>query len=417
MKTVLIKEELEYLDEDMKYLFLSYLHKNLEDFTTNGWSGSGHFIDDEVHSLDHFVNIDEMTLSLPEGFKVPVKFTTNWIKGSLLDLEVSTNISETKWNLLIQYLNKAISKSFAMLTGQKKEKHFFRVRFGYIGLPLDGAYYISNFRISPATQGQGSFMGENYIYLDMDIDGINYSHAHSRLQVFAKEVTSILSVILNTGFYKIEYDNRWVLLSEKEHGRFQLGFHDNEPYPKSMPIKDPKKAGTFSEDLKEYIESTLNQKTLRFPRSIRKLFRAYYSLPTDEQEAFLNASRMFQISLTAGRKSRTVRASYQLAALDALSKPYRQKSNNKNAIMTLTDAFYSQGQGKKIGELYDSIRSAHFHQGYFDASDISGLEIRPFLGPHWLIQEIDYLFNNNIVFIILNRWLSEKVTQETKHSG
>ncbi|MCI2254554.1 hypothetical protein L2D08_09260 [Domibacillus sp. PGB-M46] len=414
MKTVLVKEELEFLDEEMRRLFLSYFHKNLED-SIKDWSGKGRFKNEEpeVHSLDHFVSTNKITLRLPEGIEVPLTFTINWFKGSLLDIEVFADLDKAYWNLLIEFLRKAVSKSFAMLAAQKEEKYFFRVYFRYFGHPLDGAYYIANFRVSPATEEESIFLlGENYMYLDMEVEGIDHSHAHSRSQVLGNEITAILSVILNTGFYKHEHEQRWVRLSATEHGRFHIGFRDNEPRPESMPPKDRKKAGTFSENPKEYIEYTGEQQTLRLPKAIRKLFRAYYSLPADEQEAFVNASRMYQISLTAGRNSNTVRASYQLAALDALSKPYRENGKNKSAIMALTDKYYLEGQGKKIGELYDSVRSAHFHQGYFDASDISRLEIRPFLGPEWLMQELNYLFHNNVVFIILNKWLYEKIEPE-----
>ncbi len=407
MKALLIKEEFEYLDKEMKQLFLKYFHKNIED-SADGWVGSsGHYIGD--FQEDHYVSIDKITLSLPEGVNVSVEFTTNFIKGNPLGVEVFADLNETDWNLLIQFLNKAVSKSLAMLLVQKKEKYFFRACFAYMGPPLDGAYYITNFRISPATR-EGGFFGENYIYLDMDIEAIDYENALTKSKAFGKEVTAILSVILNTGFYVPEYDDRWVLLSDKEHGRFQLGFHDKEPSPNSMPAKDRKKAGGFSENPVDYLSNI--KKTLCLPRSIRKLFKAYYNLPADEQAAFLSASRMYHISLTAGRMSTTVRASYQLAALDALSKPYREKNLNKNAIMKLTDRYYSQGEGNKIGELYDSIRNAHFHQGYFDEIELNGFEVRPFSEAKWLKKEIDYLFKTEAVFFVLNNWLSEKISSE-----
>jgi hypothetical protein len=407
MQTVLLKEEFEYLNKDMKESLIKYLDKNLEG-SAQKTGGRGSYLDEE----DHFVNIDNMIISLPEGYNVPVQFTTNWIKGDLTDLEDSANLDTKKWCLLIQFLDKIIKKSLAMLLAEKKEKHFFRVRLGYMGPPLDGEYYIRNFRISPATRVEGTFHVENYIYLDMDIEGIDYEHARSNSRTFAKEVMSILSVILNTGFYEPGRDHRWVLLPDNKHGRFQLGFHDEEPYPTAMPAKDRKKAGAFSVDPTDYISNAIHTKTLRLPRSIRKLFKAYYSLAKEEQAAFLSASRMYQISISADRISKTVQASYQLAALDALSKPYRQKNLNKNAIMELTDKYYV-GEGVKIGKLYESIRNAHFHQGFFDEHEISGFEIRPFLGPKWIMKEIDYLFRTKIVFVILNKWLFEKVSEES----
>ncbi len=93
MQTILIEEEIEYLDEDMKHLFLKYLNKNLED-STKSWNGSGYFIDEE--QKEHFVSLDEIVLGLPEGFDVLVKFTTNWIKGKFLNLEVSSDLDSVK---------------------------------------------------------------------------------------------------------------------------------------------------------------------------------------------------------------------------------------------------------------------------------------------------------------------------------
>lgn len=409
METVLIKEDFEYWDEDLKHLFLKYLYKNLQDSVKGEYRARGHYVDEE-----HFVDIAEMSLSLPEGFTVPVKFTANWIKGNLLDLVVSADLNTTDWTVLIAFLNKIISKSHAMFKVDKQEKYFFRLCFGYIGPSLDGEYNIQNFRISPATQEPGSYLAENYIYLDMDIEGIDSAHASSKARAFRKDITAILSVLLDIGFYEAGYEHRWVLLPDKKNGRFQLGFYSEEPRPKSMSPKNSEKQGKFSEDLMTWRDSTEEQKTLLLPKSYRKLFKAYQNLLPDEKSAFLSASRMYQISLTAGRISKTVRATYQLAALDALSKPYREKNFNKKAIVNLVNKYNSKAEGEKIGNLYDSIRSAHIHQGYFDEFELSGVDIRPFLGPKWIENEVDHFIRTNVVFFTLNKWLYEKISKEVQ---
>jgi len=83
-----------------------------------------------------------------------------------------------------------------------QEKYFQRHFFAYIGPPLDGEYYVTDFRIAPS-QPTGGFpfgMGEEIIIIDLEAEGVDPSHAFSLGKAQAKKIASLLSIVLDVGF-------------------------------------------------------------------------------------------------------------------------------------------------------------------------------------------------------------------------
>lgn len=398
----IIQEELSSLKRGDKETFLIYFSKCLG--SSSNWRGEGRFYEDDSGvDPEHFINTDSLSVDLG-GNIIELEFVSHWKNSELTTIEVSCPMGETTaWR---EFVGRKVSQAFAEAFGQQRAQYFFRGLFMYIGPGLDGAYYISGWRIAPATPPRPMFC-EQGIYFDAYVEGIDHNHALSKFQAYSKEVMAILSVIFNKGIYSIPLEFRWVHLSGNESDSLQLGFRDSEPYPTQMPDKDPTTAGKYIEPDK-VLHLSAEQSTLCAPNNLRKLYRAYESIDENEKQAFLNAARLFQLSLTAGRASKTLYTSYQIAAIDALAKPIRENNKNKNAILAIVQRYMPGAEGV-VGQLYESVRSAHFHQGFFSNSDTQGIHIRPFMGPEHLIHETDIMRRHNITRTVMISWLTDRI--------
>ncbi|MGH0544890.1 hypothetical protein ACQVPW_25940 [Bacillus cereus] len=405
-----IKDVFKDMDEEKKGIFLTYLSKGLEENVLEKRSSGSYTAKNKEVSFaleGEFMGRDIIELNIKDDKIITLIFNSYWKEGVLDFIEVSSEMPLDDWK---EFINEKITNAFAAAFAQKMETFFFRHEFYYIGEKLDGDYFINGWRISPGTP-ECSYLGaESMLYFDMKIEGINRTHALTKYEIRCNEIMAILSVVLDRGFYKnnsIEY--RWGI-SDGKSNLFLLGYKGEEKYPTEMPKKDKKKLGAYVEPT-ENGSVSYSFSTMKLPQNIRKLFRAYESLEYDEKAAFINAARMYQLALSLGKNNVTVSSSYRIAALDALSKPLREDFKNKNAIMLLVQK-YCPGNEIKIGRLYESIRSAHFHQGVFRESDINGFERNLFLGPQGLFRyESDWLIRD-ITRTVLVKWLTEKIPND-----
>ncbi|MDQ1146597.1 hypothetical protein QE429_003424 [Bacillus sp. SORGH_AS 510] len=400
---LLIKEELNSLDKEKRDIFLQYFTKSLEEFTTD-WQYSGEFTEDESKE-EYYIGCDQTTFKLNENSKpATLKFNSIWKKGTVESIEAFCDDNSINW---VDFLKNKVTQSLASAFGQKVESFFFRKKYYYIGNKLDGDYFIQNWRISPATS-VSNFYSESVLYFDMKVEGINTQHAYSIYDRFSKEIMALLSVILNKGIYEGKFDFRWAGKEGESSILLQLGYRDETIYPEDMPAKDREKLGKFIEP-KEVTVIRDIKSNLCPPNNIRKLFRAYHNLESREKEAFLSASRMFQLALSLGNHMTTVNVSYQIAALDSLSKLIRENNKNKNAILSLVRQYCPKDE-IIVGKMYDSIRSAHFHQGHFSERDTGGFSYKPFMGPDYLYGQEDSFLFSKITRNVLISWLTDRIS-------
>lgn len=404
-----IKDEFNSLNEEKRIIFLEYFTKSLEGVTDN-WQYHGSFVEDEIEGV-YYIGVEEATLIIEESGKnikdIQLKFKSIWKKGIIDSIEITCD--DSSFNL-DEFISSKVTQALSFAFGQKVESFFFRTKYYYMGNKLGGDYYIQNWRIAPATpENQFFFMSESAIYFDMKVEGINERHAYSYFQRTGREVTALLSVILNLGIYENRHDFKWVQINETESKSLRMGYIDDTIYPECMPPKIKEKLGPFVEPKEVTVIKDLD-KNVCPPNNIRKLFRAYENLKYVEQEAFISAARMFQLALSLGSHNKTVNISYQIAALDSLSKTIRENNKNRNAILSLVQK-YSPGDEIIVGKMYDSIRSAHFHQGYFTESDINGLIIKPFMGPKSIHGEEDTFLSSKVVRKVLISWLSQRISE------
>ncbi|ARJ25592.1 hypothetical protein B7492_31660 (plasmid) [Bacillus mycoides] len=398
-----IKDEISSLDKEKRSIFLEYFTKSVEEITEN-WGFSCEWVDNGNEEEYYISNAYTTLQDESSNNEINLKFISIWKKGIIESIEVQCDDLSNNWTEIIK--NK-VTQSLASAFGQKVESFFFRKKYYYKGNPLDGDYYIHNWRISPASPSR-IFYAESVINFDMNVEGINKSHAYSVFDRFSKEVMALLSVIFNKGIYENHVELRWAMENMSKSKLLFLGYYDDTVLPTEMPAKNKKKLGSFVEPklvtgVKNYTDN------LCPPNNIRKLIKAFQNLELKEKNAFLSASRMFQLALSIGNHIKTVNVSYQIAALDSLSKLIREDNKNKNAILSLINQ-YSPGDELMVGKMYDSIRSAHFHQGYFAENDIDGIHPRPFMGPEYNFSEVSFFLESNVTRRVLINWLSDRIS-------
>ncbi len=131
----------------------------------------------------------------------------------------------------------------------------------------------------------------------------------------------------------------------------------------------------------------LNSK-IEVPSDIRKFFKNISSLDSNRKEAFLSCARMYNLSLTVGKYEPTLEKSYQICAIEALSKCEKSENPKKsNQPMDFSEFMVKYAGGnldKKLSDYFYSVRSGHFHAGkfYFNEYNLS------------LLSDID--FNNKV---------------------
>ncbi|MEB8702687.1 hypothetical protein P4H21_18230 [Bacillus cereus] len=411
-ETYVIKGELIDLDAEKKEIFLSYLYKSFEKMELS--------CETSGKSVDYYkgeTTLEDVYFMVKNDLKLQVDssvinfvFKSFWSEEGVEYIEITSDDPSDFW---IMFIKEKITEALASAFAQKMETFFFREPFYYIGNKLDGDYYIQNWMISPATpKVMEIFMEESAIYFNMSVEGINSNHARAKFETIGKEIMAILSVILSRGIYKGQHEVRWGCAkdSQTKAELIEIGFRDDQPYPTEMPKKKRERLGEFEEPSKIHLFKSINS-NIKLPNNIRKLFRAYEGLSYDEKSAFLSAARMYQLALTLGRHNSTVKSSYQIAALDALSKLIRENNKNKNAIISMVEKYSPSFKGE-IGKLYDSVRSAHFHQGSFSKFDVNGIELGPFKGPASFLNEEAYTIDT-IAREVLIGWLTDKIPDET----
>ncbi len=288
-----------------------------------------------------------------------------------------------RWEKLARDL---IHESLIATINAKREKIFCRYTYAYIGPPLEGAYYISGFRIAPAIYKDDEqwLIDERIIYIDIYEKGIDKIHAQAIGKVHVERIVALLSVFLGIGIYSIPTERRWVLKGTEPCQRHQLGYHDSRPVPSEMPKKgeDCPLGHTVPVDRNKFKPISI-KKHLVFPNDIRKLFRCFNNLSSEQSKAYLGAASLFRISLTAGKYYPTVTMSYQIAALDAL---IIGREHKQETFQELIQEYCPEASPDFANQIYGKIRSSHFHQGALPGGEYEAMIVRPLRGPHYLIR-------------------------------
>ena len=177
------------------------------------------------------------------------------------------------------------------------------------------------------------------------------------------------------------------------------------PSPSEMPRKGTEfHPGRLKQvDRTKGLRGTIWGNKLLCPADIRDLFRSYEKLQVPDQRSYFGAAALYQIALTAGRRLATVRLSYKVAAVDALT-----GQHNQRAFIDLVEHHYPNASAKFLKHLYGNVRSAHFHFGLFPGGEYNPMDIGPVAGPS-ATEGIDLELSAHQTFRgVLIKWLLDR---------
>lgn len=306
---------------------------------------------------------------------IPIKWSiTRQSDGTILFIEISPINIETapiNWESIIQNF---ITKELLIPTlAEKTKKCFHRNQFHYLGTVLDGEYWLPKFRLAPALPDDSIPMmvfTERVIYIEQEVQGIDYEHARLIAEENAKRYAARLSLILNTGLYRPENGaHKWFLKPDPEFRhttteRWQLGFRNPSPLKTALPKKGVDcQLGAYKDSVLDNRGCVLGS-TLACPKETRKILRALETQSQKFKDAFDSCARLYQVALTIGNRFPSVSLAYQIAAVEAITKTGFSEYKGFSDFMR-QNLPQDEGINKVLDWLYSSVRSAHFHAGAF----------------------------------------------------
>ena len=386
--------------------FLEYLRASLEAAgritgSEGGYEEDGRFI----------TSLKIVTEPEPQR-EIPVRWTVTQNTDGSLDPIVVDGPSELDARLWESVATDIVRRALNAARNEQRGLFFRRHPFACFGLPLDGEYWISDWRFAPVFPNEETggllHQPERVVYLDHNVAAIDDQHASSIAAARASRFASVLSVILDIGLESPQLETRWVMLDRDHSEKKSLGFLDPRRYGTRMPEQGEACSlgvyETVDRDNLQTLDWDITTTTLKMPSDASELIHGLNSLPPDDQEAFYGASGLYRISLTAGRKYLSVRMAYQVAAVDALVSGY----STTEKFIDLVGAYCSEAPHELSRRLYGYVRSRHLHDGIFPGGEYDPQTIRSVF-DHAHIERFDLRRQAYVVArTVLIRWLRHK---------
>lgn len=311
--------------------------------------------------------------------------------------------------------------------GDKKAKYTVRLYYSIIhDIGFKGEYVITwggKVKFKPLfNEKQKNTIAERIICIDVEVEASSLSQARSKAYNIARDFTSFLSVLIDTGFYV--FDSKFAHYTRKSNngliGEFQresfydseldirvmdnmnglrhrldyqavevpsyfnVGFvDDNFNFNSTMILNNDKVMNENLEktflnyritnptiDMREYYSEDIDETAcyglaLKIPKNIRQFYKSLDRLKVEDinkYEAFKNSCRLYNLSHTAGGKEATLMISYMVSSVEALTKCENEKLSFSSFMMKYLNEDYDK---KLCDFLYGNVRSGHFHSGEF----------------------------------------------------
>ncbi len=338
---------------------------------------------------------------------------------SQVDIEMESNDRGVNEYDLKVYVSDLMLKILSRHSQGKKQQYTIRNYFNYYNsMPIAGEIHISFGKKSKISSFQEFSpklepLTEQVLIVDTQVNAVNINQALGDAFNHAKNVVSLLSVLLDVGFEPMNSNFRMFIIPN-EHGmdfcRYRTGFLDNEL---RLVVKNnlnglltPEEAANFWQgrvaftmpgsnggtnniydvsDKKEIDKIFSTYKILKnrvntakyvdgistephfpnteimVPRLIRKYFRHVANLPASENALVLAFARLYnlaEIYHRIGEATSTV--SYKISSIEALA---QTEAISFGEFVRK----YSTGEmdEKLIDYFYGNVRSGHFHAGRF----------------------------------------------------
>jgi len=277
-----------------------------------------------------------------------------------------------------------VTSVLATTLSDSRTKFFRRTFFYYIGQQLDGEYWLPGYRFAPAypTDPHPHLINaERVVSVDQHVFAVDELHAFVLADAAAKRQSARLSLLLNTGLYGVEHNQRWVWpvvdgVPAAESVRYQLGFQ----HPSAVLNEMPKKRQICA--LGEYKGSLAARyrvagELLSLPSEARKILRGIDNAPSAIAESFDRSARLYQVAAVCGKYFPSVALAYRVAAVEAIS---QADPGSKGFSNFMRKHVRSQTEiGDILNYLYGVARSAHFHGGEFPMGEFNNADT--FGGP------------------------------------
>ena len=374
---------------DRQRVFLDHLNSQLRS-RTSGYSGSASYREDGLF---------ESSVTGPflvDQEQVPL--TWRVVKspdGSLLFIEAERaddTTCQTKWeHAAYEFVTSVLSAALA----ERRNRFFRRVFFNYVGVQLDGEYWLPGMRFAPAWPEDDQpylINAERVVSIDMAIDAIDDMDAMSLAEETARRQAARISLLLDVGLYRTTSQSKWVIPITDDRPadksvRLQLGFWGHGPQLTEMPKKgNICPLGKYSGSLTARYR--VAGQLLSFPPQARKILRAIDDATPVVTDSFDRSARLHQVALVIGNQYPSVGLAYRVAAIEAISKADSECKGFSDFIrkyaksMTNTDAL--------LDYMYGTARSAHFHAGEFPLGEFG---TQRFFDP---LMDSDYVQQSHV---------------------
>jgi hypothetical protein len=364
-----VRVELALPNGDRQRLFRDYLNAALRKRTAS-YTGSAEFTGDG--------NFQSSLVGL-----FPVGTTSvqlNWIiasskEGGLLHLDVScptADVSESTWATAVYaFVNSVLAATLA----DRRSPFFKRSLFYYIGVQLDGEYWLPGCRFAPAFPDDPQphlINAERPVVFDMTVQAIDDQDASVIAGELSRRYSARLSLLLDVGFYSQDHAQRWAFPTTDgrptgQSVRCFLGFS----HPSLRATEMPKKGvvcplGAYRGSLARWYQ--VAGELLSLPPQARRILCGVDSASPAVTEAFDRGARLYQVATVIGAIYPSVALAYRVAAVEAMSKCDSKSGFSEFMRRYVTSTSELDGV---IDYLYGTVRSGHFHSGEFPMGEFA----------------------------------------------
>ena len=255
-----------------------------------------------------------------------------------------------------------------------KHRIYCRGQLEYDGLPWRGEFWLDEtLRLGPPSrQYETALLGPRVIMVDGLADCVGPANAGSVFSVQLRELSTFLSVVMNTCVQIPERGQVWTWTDGADCAVRQLGYveHDN---PREMPARGEYRSVPLRQLARpdfslRGIDGSITEESL--PSDISDLWMSYRTLAPHLSQRFLQAAAKWQEALKLSRFRSTLSFALMVVACEALKPPGREFREHN--IYHVVEALLGKTVADKLREPWlqpQDVRTEHLHLGKFRSSE------------------------------------------------
>ena len=301
--------------------------------------------------------------------------------GTLSSIDVccvDPEVNEDQWQAAaVRFFEQVSSAAF----WNTKVSFFHRQVFCYMGVQLDGEYWLPGFRLAPAfPQDPQPFLlnAERILFIDSNVDAIDSYVAAAIGKERAQKYAARMSFLLNVGLYPVQQGHhKWVITENVATGQLINVRHELGVIPPNSKFGMPTEGelcsiGKYSGSLQAtYI---VPGKLWSLPPETKRLLLSIDRASPQITHALDSSLRLYHIALNIGSQFPSAGLAYRVAAVEALAQSKGVSQGFNDFVRENIDN--SNGLEQKLQSLFPSMkktthfRRGAFHMGEYDAESI-----------------------------------------------